>query len=713
MRSIRQKVWFVALLLVATLAWGHESPPHDLYQLKLLSIDELSSAEQSVSSKIPTESVHTPAAVYILTAEDIRRSGARNLPETLRQVPGLNVAAVTSSAFAVSARGFNETFANKFLVLLDGRRLFNNTYGGIYWDMANVRLGDIERIEVVRGPGSAVWGANAMNGVINIITRSAYTTSGGEAQLALGDAHKALDGRYGWEINEDTSARFSTNAQWTRSDRAVDESGLGAFASKSLDDADNTRLAFRLDHEPGDGDTWMLDAAYFQGRSQQRLFVTEENPNAPDFNTVVQPAINNWQLANIPNQQIYSMLILPQFGMCHYCLMDINDQQTFSGGHLLGRWQHQDEARWDALQVYLDYTERADYQLAQEAFVGDISWETGEVTRLGKYVWGLGWRGQYGYIRPNLSTTPVLDFSPRTLYESQLSGFAQYEWALSQDWSLTTGLRYEYSNQFGSSWQPTLRLSGALTDQLHWWSALSYSSRLPSRIESSGRSNAPYQAVGDPQHSAERLLATEAGIRWQPTPVLAIDVAGFRYRYRDLSSVQITQLFNPILNQTGTIVFGSEAEATAHGLELAAIWDVTPRWRLRGAYSWLEQTVHALPYGTEALVSDAKSPSHQLALMSHWDLHADLELDLAMYYVDSLGSTGSQLLSADPAISSYTRLDARLNWFLSPTLELSLIGQNLLDRAHPEFVSSPLNVGGVVESTQKERTLTLQMKVRF
>ena len=713
MRPNRQYLWLLLLLWSTSYVWAHESHSHTLLQLKSLSIDELSAAEQSVASKIPTETVHTPAAVYILTAEDIRRSGAHNLPEALRQVPGLNVAAVTRSSYAVSARGFNETFANKFLVLLDGRRLFNNTYGGIYWDMANVRLDDVERIEVVRGPGSAVWGANAMNGVINIITRSAYTTPGGEARLEMGDARKSLDWRYGWEVDTQTSARVSANGQWLASNSPVQESGLGAFPEKSLDDADNARLAFRLDHEPGNGDAWSLDGAFFQGRSQQRLFVTEENPHAPDFNTVVQPTINGWLLAGVPTQQIYSMLVLPQFGMCQYCLTEVDDQQTFSGGHLLGRWQHLDNDHWQKLQVYLDYTERADYQLAQEALVADVSWERGQLTTLGKAVWGLGWRGQYDYIRPHLSTTPVLDFSPRTLYENQLSGFAQYEWALGGRSTLTTGLRYEYSNQFGSSWQPTVRLNGELNEQTHWWSALSYSSRLPSRIESAGRSNVPYQASGDPQHKAERLIATEAGLRWQPDSALAFDLAAFRYWYRDLSTVQIMQRFNPLTNQLGSIHFGSEAQARAYGVELAAIWDVTPQWRLRGAYSWLEQSLRPLPSNTEALVSAAKSPAHQLALSSHWDLRTDLELDLTLYHIASLGQTGSQLLSIDPAIADYTRLDMRLSWYLNPDLELALIGQNLLDAAHPEFVSSPLNVGGVVESTQQERTFTLQMKVRF
>ncbi len=688
-----------------------------LDDLKALPIDELSSLEVGIASKIPTRINETPAAVFVLTAESIRRSGVRSVPEALRMVPGLNVGSVSGSAWAVNSRGFNETFANKFLVLLDGRSLYNNTFGGVYWDMQDVRMEDVERIEVIRGPGSAVWGANAMNGVINIITRSSYATQGGEVVSLVGNQHKEVGFRYGGEINERSSYRLSLKALINNENSPTPYSGFDSQGAVANDDGKHARLSFRTDTDFGEGESLLVDVGLFSGESDQRLFASEKVASAPDFNTVVAPAINNLILNGASQEQIFAALAFPEFGLCTFCMMDIRDKQKYKGGHILSRWKQVSDDRWQTIQAYLDYTQREDYQLDQQAIALDLDYERGWQNQRGKFAWGVGLRSVADDLKANLSPTSVLSFGPASQRNNILNAFIQSELNLLPDVKLLTGVGYEYSSVSGSQVQPTIRGIWSVNPETQFWSSISYSSRVPSRAETSNVSakNA-YEFTGNPDHDSEKLTSWELGLRYTPSSTLSFDMTAFRYWYSDLTTIKIERPFNPFISTSdvGILSIANEADADSYGAELSARWLVRPGWDMQASYSWLQQSLEHLPSLTEPLLSTSKAPVHQFSLRSSWDLTSNVEVDLGVYYVSALFPTGSDfLVFGDYGVDEYVRTDLRVGWQISPEAELSIIGQNLLNKTHQEFNSSPLNVAGFPENTEINRSISAKLTVRF
>jgi iron complex outermembrane receptor protein len=688
-----------------------------LDDLKALPIDELSSLEVGIASKIPTRINETPAAVFVLTAESIRRSGVRSVPEALRMVPGLNVGSVSGSAWAVNSRGFNETFANKFLVLLDGRSLYNNTFGGVYWDMQDVRMEDVERIEVIRGPGSAVWGANAMNGVINIITRSSYATQGGEVVSLVGNQHKEVGFRYGGEINERSSYRLSLKALINNENSPTPYSGFDSQGAVANDDGKHARLSFRTDTDFGEGESLLVDVGLFSGESDQRLFASEKVASAPDFNTVVAPAINNLILNGASQEQIFAALAFPEFGLCTFCMMDIRDKQKYKGGHILSRWKQVSDDRWQTIQAYLDYTQREDYQLDQQAIALDLDYERGWQNQRGKFAWGVGLRSVADDLKANLSPTSVLSFGPASQRNNILNAFIQSELNLLPDVKLLTGVGYEYSSVSGSQVQPTIRGIWSVNPETQFWSSISYSSRVPSRAETSNVSakNA-YEFTGNPDHDSEKLTSWELGLRYTPSSTLSFDMTAFRYWYSDLTTIKIERPFNPFISTSdvGILSIANEAGADSYGAELSARWLVRPGWDMQASYSWLQQSLEHLPSLTEPLLSTSKAPVHQFSLRSSWDLTSNVEVDLGVYYVSALFPTGSDfLVFGDYGVDEYVRTDLRVGWQISPEAELSIIGQNLLNKTHQEFNSSPLNVAGFPENTEINRSISAKLTVRF
>ena len=685
-----------------------------LSDLKALSIGELSSLEVGIASKIPSKLSETPAAVYVITAEDIRRSAAANVPEALRMVPGINVGAVSGNTWAVNSRGFNEIFANKFLVLLDGRSLYNSTFGGVYWDMQDIRIEDIERIEVIRGPGSAAWGANAMNGVINIITRSSYSSQSGEFTANVGSQNKEAGFRYGGEFGDSSSYRLSGKVNLIKENKATSTSGLDVYPVVANDDAKHLSLSLRTDTDLDLNETVTFDIGLFNGYSDQRQFKSEVNPNAPDFFTVVLPQIQLMQMAGASQLQLSGLLSIPEFGLCTFCLTDVRDRHEYAGWHVLGSWSQTSDSDWTTAQAYVDYTQREEYMADQSASVLDIDLEKGWKHDQGKTAVGIGLRSSRDTITTNLSPTPVVLFDPQKEVNNTLNLFAQNELSVTDSFRFLSGIGYEYSSITGSQWQPTLRGVWLATPRTQVWGALSYSSRTPSRIERTVASNSAYQAFGNSTHKPEKLSSLELGVRYQPAEEFSLDLVGFRYWYDDLTTLKVDRLYNPLQNQAGLLIFGNEASADAFGAEMAIRWQVLPNWSLAASYSWLQQSYNKLPDLVEPTVSSNKSPEHQLALRSYWDINTDWELDVSLYYVSELSPVGSLvLIDIDTGVDAYLRTDVRLGWQVSPEVELSFIGQNLFDNAHQEFNTSPINVGGVSENTEIKRSLSAKLTVRF
>lgn len=698
-----------------------------LEQLKSMPIEELSALELGIASKIPTKIEETPAAVYVLTSEDIRRSGHSSVPEALRMVPGLNVGAVSGNAWAINSRGFQETFSNKFLVLLDGRSLYNQTFGGVYWDMNDIRIEDIERIEVIRGPGSAVWGANAMNGVINIITRSSYNTLGGEANVTVGNQRKELGLRYGGELDADTTYRVSGKFQSTDQNSPTEFSGLRFKEKLSEDASSQGRLNLRTDTDVGDGSSLMIDTGFFRGTSEQRMFVAEQNQITDPalYQQVRGQTLNNlfglYQQGFITADQLGASLIIsnedPSTGwdcLTTHCTTDIRDEQRYEGAHILGKWRQVSGDEWYSIQAYVDFVKRTEYQIEQHALSLDIDVEKGWQSTLGEFAIGAGFRTVDDSIKPNRSTTPVLRLDPSQRRDNILNLFIQNSYAVTEDLRLLTGVGYEYSSQSGSQWQPTVRGLWSVAPETQLWSAMSFSSRTPSRIETGAVANSAYTISPDKNHAEEQLTSFELGLRHKFTDDFSVDLSGYRYWYRNLTSLVIVDPFDPVLSNPGLLTFGNDANVDSYGAELAVSWQVVPSWKLQASYSWLSQKEGHLPANYESIISANKSAEHQWSLRSYWDVTQGLELDVNLYYISGLGASNSQILMGNEhPVDSYLRTDIRLGWQLSPHAEISIIGQNLFDSTHEEFYSSPINVGGVSENTEIKRSISAKLTLRF
>ncbi|WP_277253483.1 TonB-dependent receptor plug domain-containing protein [Neptunomonas phycophila] len=698
-----------------------------LEQLKSMDIEELSSIEVGIASKIPTKVEETPAAVYVLTSEDIRRSGHSSVAEALRMVPGLNVGSVSGNSWAINSRGFQETFSNKFLVLLDGRSLYNQTFGGVYWDMNDIRTEDIERIEVIRGPGSAVWGANAMNGVINIITRSSFNAQGGEVSTTLGNQRNELSLRYGGELNTDTTYRVSGKVQSTEQNSPTQTSGLGFREKLAEDESSQGRLNFRTDTDFGKGSSLMLEAGVFRGKSEQRMFVAEENQITDPALYQQYRGLELYNILGLFQQGLidtneFTSLLLDENGdsslgwdcLTSHCTYDIRDEQTYEGAHLLGKWRQVSGKEWYSIQAYVDYVERSEYQIKQRALSLDIDLEHGWKSDLGDFAIGAGFRSTDDSIKTNRSFTPVLQLNPSNSRNNIVNLFIQNSYQLTDDIRILSGLGYEYSSQTGVQWQPTIRGLWSVTPDTQLWSAMSFSSRTASRIETGAIANSAYSVETNDDHAEEQLSSLELGLRHSFTNNLSIDLSAYKYWYRNLTSLVILRAFDPIASTPGELTFGNDAAVDAYGAELAVDGQVVPSWKLQASYSWISQNEKRLASNIESIISTKKSAEQQWSLRSYWDVTEDVELDVSLYYVSDIGESGSQiLLGNEHSIDSYLRTDIRLGWQLSPQAEISLIGQNLFDSTHEEFFSSPINVGGVSENTDVKRSVSAKFTLRF
>ena len=480
------------------------------------------------------------------------------------------------------------------------------------------------------------------------------------------------------------------------------------------DDAKHLSLSLRTDTDLDLNETVTFDIGFFNGYSDQRQFKSEVNPYAPDFFTVVLPQIQLMQMAGASQQQLSGLLSIPEFGLCTFCLIDVRDRHEYTGWHVLGRWSETSDNDWTTAQTYVDYTQREEYMADQSASVLDIDLEKGWKHERGKTAVGIGLRASRDTITTNLFPTPVVLFDPQKESNNTINLFAQNELSVTESFRLLSGLGYEYSSITGSQWQPTLRGVWLASPQTQVWGALSYSSRTPSRIERTVVSNSAYQAFGNSAHKSEKLSSLELGVRYQPAEEFSLDLVGFRYWYDDLTTLKVDRLFNPLQNQAGLLIFGNEASADAFGAEMAIRWQVLPSWSLAASYSWLQQSYNKLPDSVEPTVSSNKSPEHQLALRSYWDINPDWELDVSLYYVSELSPVGSPVLIVrDTGVDAYLRTDIRLGWQVSPEVELSFIGQNLFDNGHQEFNTSPINVGGVSENTEIKRSLSAKLTVRF
>jgi iron complex outermembrane receptor protein len=633
-----------------------------------LSLEELMSIEVSSAAKRPQRLVDAATAIYAIGREDIRRSGATNIPELLRTVPGVQVSRIDASRYAVSIRGFSNRYSGKLLVLQDGRSLYNPLFSGTYWEAQDVVLEDVERIEVIRGSGGTLWGANAVNGVINIITRNAKDTQGTFVEAKGGSLEVGGVLRHGGELGE--GGHFRAYAK-------LDKHGpLEMPAGQDAHDAwEQKRAGFRIDLAPRPADAFTIQGDAYETDARQRSLLMSQTTLTSSF---------------------------------------VPDTARLSGANLLARWQHKASAQenWQ-LQAFVDRTELDEVTEMQRIDTVDIEWQHRlQLSAAQDLTWGLGYRN----VRVSVDggfTIAMTD--PRKNHEIY-TGFVQDEIRLQDDLNLTLGTKLEHNDDTGLEVQPSARLQWRTTPTDNFWAAVSRSVQTPSVAATSTFAHVGTQPVpmlgsavvgvrGNPDVLSEVMLSREIGYRGQFGPDVSVDVAAFYNTYDRLVSREASGpsfVPYPLIS----LGFDNLMEGKTYGFELAGNWQVAPSWRLHGSYSWLKMDLRAKAGGQGVLGFGAagSSPEHMLKLHSLYKLTHNLELDAALHFNDRLSFTTQ---AGTLPVERFTRFDLRLGWQPSRDVEVNLIGRNLLDKRRAEYIAEDLT------ANQVPRSLLLQAKWKF
>jgi iron complex outermembrane receptor protein len=620
--------------------------PRDLTQF---SLEDLMNIQVTSVSKREQKLSKAGAAIFVISQEDIRRSGATNIPDLLRMVPGVHVAQINTHTWAISIRGFTDKYGDKVLVMIDGRSVYTPLTSGVNWDQQDVPLEDIDRIELIRGPGGTVWGANAVNGVINIITKSSKTTPGGLVSASAG-TQKAAQGlvQYGGQIGP--KGDYRVFGDYTNLGNAPAPSGESV-----TDGWHKSHAGFRSDWELSPTDALTVQGDLFESREAQTIATLLDN--------------------DLPREAIF------------------DDQITVAAGNVLGRWDHTLSNRSSTtVQMYYDYYDRVERGLDEIRNTVDVDFQ--HHLTLGSrnnIVWGGGYRVTSDNVTPGLSTR----YLPARRTDNLFSTFVQDEISLTPSLGLTVGTKLEHNAYTGFQYEPSAQLVWNLTGRQTFWASASRAIRQPARADFHLRADVATFALdnggfgvveltGNPNRASERLYDFEVGYRAQATQRLSVDLSIFSSYYHGLQTQEPGVPFfttDALPYLVLPVLFADNAHAHNYGAEVSANWNVTRRWRISPGYSFLQMHVAGDPITQDPAAGAiaGASPKHQLQFHSFLNLPHNFEWDSAVDYVGGLKDSGAG------ATSSYTRLDSRLGWRVGESLELSIVGQNLLSPAHAEY----------------------------
>ncbi len=616
-----------------------------------LSLEELGRVKVTTVSRKSESLSGAAAAVYVITQEDLRRSGAASLPETLRMAPGLDVAQANSQQWAISSRGFNDLFANKLLVLVDGRAIYTPLFSGVFWENADAVLEDLDRIEVIRGPGATLWGANAVNGVINFLSKTARETQGLLLSGGGGLEERAFGVvRYGGALGPKASYRIY--GKYSNRDEFSQTDGSGA-----ADDWWMAQQGFRVDWDPSENNRLTLQGDHYDG----------------DWGGLI-------RRPTLSPPGMYSDLY----------------RARGEGANVLGRWTHSLSAESEvSVQMYYDRTDRGIGIASEIRDTFDL--DAQHRISLGDrqaVVWGAGYR----YSKDAIGQTADFQALDPSAGLQLVSSFLQDEvTVVPERVRLTVGSKFEHNDFTGFEVQPSARVAWTPTERQTVWGAVSRAVRTPSRAErgflfySDPPPSMPplplpvvIPASGNPNFGSEDLLAYEIGYRVIPHARLALDLAGFYNEYDHLYNVvqlpvevRFSPSFQPYL--VLPVTDNNRLFGETYGVEATATWSVGKGTRLRANYTFLQMNLHSRDPGpplTEE--SEGDSPQHQATLWTDLDLGRNVELGMGGRFVGGLPAQ---------EVSSYTELDARIAWKPTRRCELALVGRNLLAPQHQE--SSP------------------------
>jgi len=614
-----------------------------------LSLQSLGNIVTSVSKK-PEDSFRSAAAVYVITNEDIKLSGATHVAEVLRGVPGLDVAQIDSSDWAISSRGFNGEFSSKLLVLVDGRTIYTPLFSGVYWDIQNMPLEDIARIEVIRGPGASLWGSNAVNGIINIITKNSADTQGTYASTLVGTQDRSItDVRYGGKIND--SGYYRVYGKYD------DREALPAQGGSSADNAwTNGKTGFRSDITVSNTSKVTVQGDAYQAHINLNLSV----PSLTD------PSGYN----------------------------SYHDTLSSKGVNILGKWEekHSDVLQ-STFQAYVDYQSPTYTLLKQQIYTLDFDYQTNwKANERNDVTWGAGARE----IATDFTSSDTITIIDQHAGEQIYSAFLQDQIALVQkELYLTLGSKFEQNSYVGFVPEPSARIAWYPDDKQTVWASVSHAVRTPSISERNGNLNAGSVFPGliaqiqhNPDYTSEVLTAYEVGYRIKPTQKLSIDTTAFINDYSKLET------FEPgDLQGGGTILpstisnFGS---GHAYGFETTAKWDVSSHWNLLANYSYINLILDsASSQDPNFMAQQDSAPHNQFMLRSQLFLPHDVQLINTGYYTDQLINRSYNVnQTTNYSVDSYFRFDSQVIWKPLNGLELALVGQNMFDNKHQEFAAS-------------------------
>jgi iron complex outermembrane recepter protein len=655
-----------ALLFVLCAITAQASPTgQSSTPLTDLTLEQLGNVEVTTVSRVPEQVWRTPAAIYVITHDDIQRSGATNIPDALRLAPGVEVARIDSSKWSIGIRGFGSRLSRDVLVLIDGRTVYTTLLAGTYWEVQNVLLADVDRIEVIRGPGGTIWGPNAVNGVINIITMSSKDSHGEMVSAGGGNVDQGfLNARYG--------------AGYGKLDYRVYAMGFDRGPEHHQDgkDFDRWRAAqagFRADWAKTDRDAFTFQGDIYDEGAGELVTATTYAP---------------------PYSQ------------------NIDGLARLSGGNILARWQRtQGEGKDFQLQAYYDRTNRREPNFIDLRDTFDVDFlDRFRLPGRQQISWGTGVRFSTG---DNPTVVSGLVFQPMERTDQLLTAFFQDEIGLIPNrLSLSLGTKLLHTNFTGAQLQPSARLLWTPTERQTLWAAFTHAVRTPSGAERNfflsgfgGLSSTGLPIFArfnaNPNFGSEELNGYELGYRRLVAKKVYIDIAGFFNHYSDLFSEDIT---GPIFIETDPAPthillpaeFGNGLLGSTEGFEIAPEWKVTRFWRLRGSYSFLEMHLkkgpNSLDVGTAPSI-EGSSPQHQATIQSDLDFAKHFNLDLTYRYVSAL---------TKQSVPAYSTADARFAWQLNRVLALSVVGQNLLQPYHYEFAGDPGPLVGIKRSVYAE-----------
>lgn len=628
----------------ACLAAQTTAPAEPLGVLKKLSLEELMNIEVTSVSKRPEKLSETASAIHVITSEDIRRSGATTVPNLLRGVPGLHVAQQNSNTWAVSARGFSSVNSEKLLILSDTRSIYTPLFSGVLWDVQDYLLADIERIEVIRGPGAALWGSNAVNGVINITTKSAKNTHGLLLEGSAGTEERtSVAARYGAETAG--GIHYRVFGQYSERDGTLSPAA-------SQDDWRLGHAGFRADWASSAEDNFTVQGDLYHGRIGQL---------APAVTIIGRPG---------PTGDL---------------------DATVSGGNLLGRWQHTFSATSDIqFRAYYDRTHRDDPSFTDDldTFDFDLQHHFSPAARH-EIVWGANYR----YTSNRNAGKGIFGARPESSQDQIFSAFVQDQMTWRDKLRVTAGMKAEHNDFSGFELQPSVRAAWDLTERQMVWAAVSRAVRIPTRLErdifidvSDPAGNPVVRLLGNKDFAAERLVAYELGYRWRPLEVLRLDVSLFDNHYDELASLEIGMSFvDPADGRTVIpIVNRNLTSGRAQGAETLVTYAPSERWRLVAGHAYF--TMKLDPAGQDinrGRFYEGATPRSQLTVSSYLTLPGGFELNAHFRRISAIREL--PMISTGEGIPGYSELDVQLSWRVSPQLRLSLVGQNLLHDHHTEF----------------------------